>query len=128
MYIKSSEPVDLDTLHQKALISILNFAEHCFSFQNDCSTGIELLSRVMRKPVFAYICENKGPDQLQGNSSQIQNFKPLDMFCGCTTRFLSDLDGNPKDRFSHYVAHFYQFWNSFTLHRGLSKHTTLKYL
>ena len=28
-------------------------------------------------------------------------YKPLTIFCGCTARFVSDLVGNPKDRFSH---------------------------
>ena len=27
-------------------------------------------------------------------------FKPLAMFCSCTARFVSDLGGNPEDRFS----------------------------
>ena len=40
----------------------------------------------MRKPTFC-ICENKDADQLCGN------------------RFVSDLIGNPEDRFSHSEAH-----------------------
>ena len=31
-------------------------------------------------------------------------FKPLAILCGCTARFLSDLVGNPEDRFSHNEA------------------------
>ena len=31
--------------------------------------------------------------------------KPLAIFCGCTARFVSDLVGNPEDRFSHDAAH-----------------------
>ena len=31
-------------------------------------------------------------------------FKPLAIFCGSTARFVSDLVGNPKDRFSHNEA------------------------
>ena len=27
------------------------------------------------------------------------------IFCGCTDRFVSDLVGNPEDRFSHKEAH-----------------------
>ena len=34
----------------------------------------------------------------------IQNFKPLAIFCECTARFVSDLVGNPEDRFSSYEA------------------------
>ena len=29
------------------------------------------------------------------------------MFCGCTARFISDLVGNPEDRFSHNEAHIF---------------------
>ena len=42
-------------------------------------------------------------------------FQALAIFCGCTAWFVSDLVGNPEDRFSHVVAHlvnwdkFYQF-------------------
>ena len=31
---------------------------------------------------------------------------PLAILCGCTARFMMDLVGNPKDRFSHNEAHF----------------------
>ena len=76
----------------------------------------------MRKPVFC-ICENKDADQLRGNREADQRlcfhytdntisllpkseiFKHLDIFCVCTARFVSDLVGNPKDRFSHNEAH-----------------------
>ena len=54
----------------------------------------------MRKPAFCK-CENKDADQLRGN----RNFKPLAIFRGCTARFVSDLVGNPEDRFSHNEAH-----------------------
>ena len=33
------------------------------------------------------------------------NPKVSSHFCGCTARFVSDLVGNPKDRFSHDMAH-----------------------
>ena len=76
----------------------------------------------MRKPAFS-ICENKGADKLHNNcaadqrlyfrytsSSQILNFKPLAFYCGCTFRFVSDLVGNPEDRFSHDAGHIaYQY-------------------
>ena len=72
----------------------------------------------MRKLAFC-ICENKDADQLRGNREadqrlcfryidstiSLQNFKPLAIFCGCTARDVSDLVGNPEDRFSHNEAH-----------------------
>ena len=71
----------------------------------------------MRKHTFC-ICENKDADQFRGNREadqrlcfrytditipllpKIRIFKPLAIFCGCTARFVSDLFGNPEDRFS----------------------------
>ena len=35
----------------------------------------------------------------------IQNSKPLTIFCGCTAWFVSDLVGNPEDRFFFDMAH-----------------------
>ena len=32
---------------------------------------------------------------------------PLDIFNGCTAGFVSDLIGNPEDRFSHNEAHIF---------------------
>ena len=32
-------------------------------------------------------------------------FKPLVIFCGCTARFVSEVDGSLEDRFSHDLAH-----------------------
>ena len=76
----------------------------------------------MRKPAFC-ICENKDADQFGGNReadqrlcfryinstipflSKSEIFKPLAIFCGCAARFVSDLVGNPEDRFSHNEAH-----------------------
>ena len=76
----------------------------------------------MRKSAFC-ICENKDADQLRGNReadqrlcfryidstipllSKSEIFKPLAIFCGCTARFVSDLVGNPEDRFSQNEAH-----------------------
>ena len=75
----------------------------------------------MRNPAFC-ICDNKAADQLRGNSeadqrlfslhswynsstSQIQNFKLPAIFCDCTALFVSDLVGNPEDRFSHNETH-----------------------
>ena len=34
-------------------------------------------------------------------------FKPLNIFCCCTARFVSELVENPKDRFSHVVAQLF---------------------
>ena len=63
------------------------------------------------------ICLYKGADQLRGNRKADQRlcfrsidstipllplskiFKPLAIFCGCTAWFVSDLVGNPEDRF-----------------------------
>ena len=76
----------------------------------------------MRKTAFC-ICENKEADQLRDNreadqrlcfrytdstitTTKIRNFKPLTIFCGCIGRSMSDLVGNPEDRFSHNEAHF----------------------
>ena len=76
----------------------------------------------MRKPAFS-ICENKDADQLRGNREADQrlcfrytdstipllpkseNFQPLAIFCDCTAWFVSDLVGNPEDRFSQNEAH-----------------------
>ena len=73
----------------------------------------------MRKPAFC-ICENKDADQLRGNREADQHFCfrftdstiPLlpkaeipCIFCGCTAWCMSDLVGNPEDRFSHNEAH-----------------------
>ena len=72
---------------------------------------------IMRKPAFC-ICENKGADQLCGNrraDHQRLCFRYIDsaipllskleaIFLGCTTRFVSDMVGNPKYRFSHGAA------------------------
>ena len=80
----------------------------------------------MRKPAFC-ICENKDADQLRGNREADQrlcfrytdskspllpiyeNFKPLAILCGYTAWFMSDLVGNPEDRFSHNKAHIMSF-------------------
>ena len=77
------------------------------------------MSRVVRKRDYC-LCENKGADQLRSNCEadqrlcfrytdstifQIRNFKLLACFCSCTARFVSDLVGNPEDRFSRVAAH-----------------------
>ena len=73
----------------------------------------------MRKPAFC-ICENKDADQLRGNREADQRlcFRHIDstipllskseilsLLCGCAARFVSDLVGNPEDRFSQNEAH-----------------------
>ena len=71
----------------------------------------------MRKPAFC-ICENKDADQLRGNckadqrlcfrfiASTIPLLPKYKISIGdCTARFVSDLVGNPEDRFSHNEAH-----------------------
>ena len=94
----------------------------------DCSDGWDedkdmcseyLMSHVMRKPDVC-LCENKGADQLcsictadqqlsfcykDGTTpTYIQNFKLLVCICLCTYWFVSDMVGNPDDRFSHVTA------------------------
>ena len=73
--------------------------------------GGSYLSRIMRKTTFC-ICENKEADQLRGCFRYIDSTipllpKPLAIFCGCTARFVSDLVGNPEDRFSHNEAYIH---------------------
>ena len=74
----------------------------------------------MRKPAFR-IWENKDSDQLRGShEAEISDFVfatqivqslyflnpkvQASSFCGCTSRFVSDLVGTPEDRFSHNEA------------------------
>ena len=75
------------------------------------------MSRDVKKPDFR-TCENKDADQLRGNRKADQRLclryiastipllprsyilKPLVIFCGCSAPFVSDLVGNPEDRFS----------------------------
>ena len=82
------------------------------------------LSLVVRKPAFC-ICKNKEADQLRDDREADQHlcFRYTDgtipllsdseisslyiaIFCGSTVPFVSDLVGNPEDRFSHNEAHF----------------------
>ena len=58
----------------------------------------------MRKPMFC-ICEKKDADQLDPPPPPPRNFKPLAIFCSCTVWFVSNMVGNPEDRFSHDEAH-----------------------
>ena len=73
----------------------------------------------MIKPAFC-ICENKDADQLRSNCAADQRLcfrytdrtisllaksvKPLVILCGCPARFVTDLVGNPEDRFSQNEA------------------------
>ena len=63
------------------------------------------------------ICVNKDADQFHDNREADQCLcfhymdsiipllpKPLPIFCDCIARFMSDLVGNPEDRFSRYEA------------------------
>ena len=67
----------------------------------------------MRKPAFC-ICKNKDADQLRGNREADQRlcFRYSDMFCDCAARFVSDLVGNPEDRFSHNEAYIVEISKS----------------
>ena len=85
----------------------------------------------MRKPAF-YICENKDADQLHGNREADQRlcFRYTDSTIPRLSKskfhssshiqwlhspFLSDLVGNPEDRFSNNEAHFTYFEHSQSL-------------
>ena len=70
----------------------------------------------MRKPAFC-ICENKDAEADQclcfrntGSAIPLlpllRIYKPLAIVCGYAARFVSDLVGNPEDRFSHNETHF----------------------
>ena len=75
------------------------------------------MSRVARKHDY-YLCKNKVHLTAQLISAFVfgytdittpplfktQNFKILAFFCVCIGRFVSDLVGNPDDRFSHVAA------------------------
>ena len=80
------------------------------------------MSRDVRKPDFC-ICENKDADQLRGHREadqhlcfryrdsttpllpESENLKSLASISNCAARFVSDLVGNPEDRFSDVAAH-----------------------
>ena len=75
------------------------------------------MSGIMRKRAFS-ICKNKDADQLHSNCAADQPlcFRYIDRtipllpkseissLYGCTAQFVSDLVGNPKDRFSSDAA------------------------
>ena len=89
------------------------------------------MSLIVRKPAFC-IGENKGADQLCGDREAdqrlcyryidstmpctfyIRNFKPLAIFCGYTAEFVSDLVGNPEERFSDYEAQICKSHNRYS--------------
>ena len=71
------------------------------------------MSHVMRKTVFAY-AKTKAQISCAVTAQLISAFvfatkivqplyflNTLATFCGCSARFVSDLVGNPEDRFSH---------------------------
>ena len=100
-------------LHEKACILKLT----------KIHAGMYNMSPIVRKPDFC-LCENKGADQLRSNSEadqrlcfpytdrkiprlllKIQNLKLLAFFCDGTCWSVSNLVGNPEDRFSRIAAH-----------------------
>ena len=61
-----------------------------------------------------HLCSDRTADQrlcFPYKASTTRNFKPLAIFCGCTDLFVSDLVGNPEDRFFHNEA---QVWAVFS--------------
>ena len=59
------------------------------------------------------------------STTYIRKFKPLAIFCSCTAWFVSDLVGNPEDRFSQNEAHMLS--TSCTgSHIARTKHRTIK--
>ena len=80
----------------------------------------------MRKP-FAY-AKNKGTERLisafifathmvQSLYSKIRNFKPLAIFCVCTTRFVSDGPSPKPRRFCRFTAQMYFILTTVSLSR-----------
>ena len=51
------------------------------------------------------------------SSSQIWSFKLLACFCDCTSRFVSDLVGNPEDRFPRIAAYSEVCYNEVDLYQ-----------
>ena len=87
----------------------INFVFQC----NPVARLCDIIEPRHEKIVFFFcICGNKDADQhlcfrtriVNPSSILIRNCKPLAIFCGCTARFVSDLVGNPEDRFSHNEA------------------------
>ena len=63
---------------------------------------VNKISHVMRKPAFCiHVIQRQRLCFCYIDSTK---FKPLATFCGCTARFVSDLVGNPEDRFSRDVT------------------------
>ena len=70
------------------------------------------------------LCENKGADQLPSyhllallfcyiaGKISSTNFKPLTIFLDCTAQFVSDLVGNPEERFSSDAALMMSYYAS----------------
>ena len=101
---------------------ILEGFYHIWAWWPSWSGDLDYLGRVMRKPDFCS-CENKDADQLCSNCTADQRlcfrysdstiptlpltkiFKILTFFQDCTGWFVSDLVGNPEDRFSRVAAH-----------------------
>ena len=79
----------------------------------EADIGLNYLSRVVRKPAFGGICENKDADQLRGNREADQRlcFRysdstiPLLSKSMISSWFVSNLVENPEDRFSQNEAH-----------------------
>ena len=78
------------------------------------------LRHIIRKPAFCH-CGNKGADQPRMDTVRYIDStihllpKAVTIFCGITARFMSDLVGNPKDRFSHVAAQLISFLKQHSL-------------
>ena len=71
------------------------------------------ISKPRHAKICFYVCKNNGADQLPGNQRLcfrhmdiiISNFEvAFSHLCGRTDRFVSDLVGNPDDRFFCFAA------------------------
>ena len=78
-----------------------------------CSVQVHNMNLIMREPGFCIICENKDTDQLRSNCAADFATKILQRYfispkfqasCHLLWLYVSDLVGNPEDRFSHNEA------------------------
>ena len=120
------------TVHSANCLRMIIFFNKSIPYIYFPSNNSNLIVPVSNEPRhektgFLHICENKDADQLRGNREadlrlcfrymnstipllpKSEIFQSLAIFCGCRARFLSDLVGNPEDRFSHNEAQIILF-------------------